>query len=131
MASDSALQELFPIEGILVASRVGQVRLLVDQLVMDLDESDVVSVSELPFPPGLEETVAQPVRLELRRGVRLLGVGAAEAYEDVLWKRGHLFAMRTRRGEPTWQIGDGYQQLERRFLARYGIVIADEAEAKP
>ena len=52
MTSDPAAEELFSIEGIMVAGHPGQVRLLVDQLVLDLEEDDVVSASELPAPPG-------------------------------------------------------------------------------
>lgn len=128
MTSDSFAEELFSIEGILVAGHPGQIRLLVDQAVVDLDESDVVSASELPSPPGLAENLAQPVRLVLRRGARLLDVGAAAAYENVVWQRGELFAMSTRREEPTFQISESYRELERRFFARYGIVIPNEQE---
>ena len=131
MASNSAVKEHFSIEGIMVASHPGQVRLVVDQVVVDLDEGDIVSANELPSPPGLEKDVAQPVRLELRRGAQILGIGAAEVYEDVIWERGQLFAMRTRRGEPSWQISESYTQLERRFFARYGIVAAGETEPVP
>jgi hypothetical protein len=131
MSSDSAVEEFLSVEGIMVASHPGQIRLVIDQVVIDLDENDIVSASELPSPTDLEERIAQPVRLELRRGARLLGAGAAAAYEDVLWKQGQLFAMRTRRGEQPWRITESYGQLERSFLARYGIVAAGEAEAMP
>lgn len=128
MTSDSAAEELVSIEGIMVAGRPGQIRLLVDQAVVDLDEDDVVSASELPSPPDLVEKLAQPVRLDLRRGARLLGIGAAEAYENVIWRRGELFAMRTRREETPWRITESYRELERRFFARYGIVVDYEQE---
>jgi hypothetical protein len=131
MSSDSAVEELLSVEGIMVASHPGQIRLVIDQVVVDLDENDIVSASELPSPTDLEGRIAQPVRLELRRGARLLGAGAAAAYEDVLWKQGHLFAMRTRRGEQPWRITESYRQLERSFFARYGIVAAGEAETMP
>jgi len=129
--SDSAVKEAFAIEGIMVASHPGQVRLLVDQAVVDLDESDIIAATELPSPPGLNETAAQPVRLEFPRGARLLGVGSAAAYEEVAWQRGQLFAMRTRREESPWRVSDTYTQLERDFFARYGIAIPVEPEAEP
>jgi len=131
MPSDPAVKEAFAMEGIMVVGHPGQVRLLVDQAVVDLDESDVVAATELPSPPGLNEAAAQPVRLELRRGARLLDVGAAEAYEEVAWQRGQLFAMRTRREEPPWQISEDYKQLERDFFARYGIAIPVGTETEP
>ena len=131
MAEDSDVEELFSVEGIMVSGHPGQVRLLIDRAVVDLDESDVVSASELPSPQGLNERLAQPVRLELRRGARLLGAGAAEVYDDVIWERGHLFAMTTRREEPSFEISDSYRQLERRFLASYGIGAAEETETEP
>ena len=124
MTRDSAVEELFSIEGIMVAGRPGQVRLLVDQAVVDLDENDVVSASERPGSPDLVEKVAQPVQLVLRSGARLLGVGAAEAYDDVAWQRGELFSLRTRREERPWRMTETYQDLERQFFARYGIVVA-------
>ncbi len=131
MTADSDVEELFSVEGIMVAGHPGQVRLLIDQAALDFDESDVVSASELPSPPSLQESLAQPVRLELRRGARLLGAGAAEVYDDVIWERGQLFAMCTRREEPSWQISDGYKQIERKFLAGYGIAVAGETEPVP
>jgi hypothetical protein len=128
MVSDPAVEDLSAIEGIMVASYPGQIRLLVDQVVVDFDENDVVSASALPSPPDLVEKLAQPVRLVLRRGARLVGVGAAEVYDNVIWQRGELFAMRTRREETPWQISESYRQLERRFFARYGIAMAGERE---
>lgn len=126
------MAELFSVEGIMVAGHPEQVRLVIDRAVVDLDESDVASASELPSPPGLNERLAQPVRLELRRGARLLGAGSAEVYDDVIWERGQLFAMTTRREEPSFEISDSYRQLERRFLASYGIGAAEnETETEP
>jgi hypothetical protein len=130
MISESAAEELFSIEGIMVAGHPGQIRLLVDQAVVDLHESDVVSASELPGSPDLEETLAQPVRLVLRRGARLLDVGASELYRDVVWHRVELFAMRTRREEPPWEMSESYQDLERRFFASYGIIDIDEEDTR-
>lgn len=128
MVSDPAVEELFAIEGIMVAGRPGQIRLLVDQAVIDLDENDVVEASEMPAPPDLEERLAQPVRLVLRRGAQLMDVGAAEAYRDVVWQKVELFAMRTRREEPPWEMSESYRDLERRFFASYGITDADVEE---
>ncbi|HEY0512860.1 MAG TPA: hypothetical protein VGH73_13205 [Thermoanaerobaculia bacterium] len=131
MASDWAVGKLCSIEGIMVAGHPGQIRLLVDQAVIDLDENDVLSAGELPVPAGLVENLAQPVRLDLRRGARLLGVGATEAYEDVVWQRGELFSMRTRQEAPPWRMSESYHELERRFYAGYGIVLDDERETQP
>jgi len=131
MTADSAVEDLSSIEGIMVAGHPGQIRLLVDHAVVDIDENDVVSASELPCPPDLMEKLAQPVRLVLRRGARLLGVGGAEVYDNVIWQRGELFAMRTRREEVPWQISESYRQLERHFFARYGIVLGGEQETLP
>jgi len=130
MTSDPAAQESFSLEGIMVASHPGQVRLVIDQVVVDLAEEDVVSAGELPPPPGLNEKTAQPVRLELRRCARLLGAGSAAVYDDVLWERGHLFAMRTRREEPPWLVSAAYKQLEREFLTRYGIILRGDTETE-
>jgi len=128
MVSESAVEELFSIEGIMVAGHPGQIRLLVDQAVIDLNESDVVSASELPGSLGLEERIAQPVRLVLRRGARLLDVGASEPYRDVVWQQVELFAMRTRREEPAWEMSESYRDLEREFFASYGITNVDEID---
>ncbi len=128
MISNPAAEERFSIEGILVAGHPGQVRLLVDQLVVDLDEEDVLEASELPAPPGLVEELARPVRLVLRRGARLLGAGAADSYENVIWRRGELFSMRTRREEPSWRMSEAFREHERRFFAAYGIEIDEEHE---
>jgi hypothetical protein len=130
--SDATARESFSLEGIMVAGHPGQVRLVIDQIVVDLDEEDVVAAVEVvPSPPGLKEKVAQPVRLELRRGARLLGAGSAAAYADVLWERGHLFALRTRRAEPPVLFSATYRQLERDFFARYGIILPGDPEAEP
>ena len=118
MTSDATDQESFSLEGIMVASHPGQVRLVIDQVVFDLDEEDILAVAAVPPPPGLKEKTAQAVRLELRRGARLLGAGSAAVYEDVIWERGHLFSVRTRRAEPPVVFSTGYQRLEREFFAR-------------
>lgn len=128
MTSDSAVEELFAIEGIMVAGRPGQVRLLVDQAVVDLDENDIVEASEMPGPQGLVDSHAQPVRLVLRSGARLLDFGAAEAYDNVIWERGELFSLRTRREEPPWRMSGSFKELERRFFASYGVFVDDEEE---
>jgi len=128
MISESAVEELFSIEGIMVAGHPGQIRLLVDQAVIDLNEDDVVSASELPGSLGLEERIAQPVRLVLRRGARLLDVGTSEPYRDVVWQQVELFAMRTRREEPAWEMSESYRDLERKFFASYGIMNVDEID---
>ncbi len=130
MISDPAVEDLFSIEGIMVAGHPGQIRLLVDQAVVDLDESDVVAASELPGSADLEENLAQPVRLVLRRGARLLDVGASEAYRDVVRRPVELFATRTRREEPPWEMSESYRDLERQFFASYGIVDVDEEETR-
>ncbi len=128
MASDSAVEELFAIEGIMVAGRPGQIRLLVDQAVVDLDENDIVEASEVPGPQGLMESLAQPVRLVLRSGARLLDFGAAEAYDNVVWERGELFSLRTRREQPPWRMSENFKELERRFFASYGVFVDDNEE---
>lgn len=128
MTSDLAVEELFAIEGIMVAGRPGQIRLLVDQAVVDLDENDIVSADELPGQPGLVDKLAQPVRLVLRRGASLLDVGAAKAYDNVVWERGELFALRTRKNQPEWRMSEEFQEMERRFFANYGIEINSEEE---
>jgi hypothetical protein len=127
MASEeSNPQDTFVIEGLAVASHAGEVRLLLDGAALDLDERDVVSVGELPPPRDLIASHARAVRLELRRGARLLRVSNAGAYDDVVWRRGHLFAMRSRRGEATRTVSDGYHARARTFLAGYGIGAASE-----
>src|SRR6476661_6549610 len=128
MISDAAAEELFSIEGIMVAGHPGQIRLLVDQAVIDLNENDIVSASELPGSPDLEEKLAQPVRLVLRRGAHLLDVGAAGPYRDVVWQQVELFAMRTRREEPAWEMSESFRDLERQFFASYGIIDVDEVD---
>jgi len=128
MTSDPAAQESFSLEGIMVASHPGQVRLVIDQVVVDFAEEDVVAAGEVPPPPGLNEKTAQPVRLELRRGARLLGAGSAAVYGDVLREPGHLFAVRTRREEPPLLFSVAYRKLEREFFARYGIILPGDAE---
>jgi hypothetical protein len=118
----------FVVEGILVASRPGEVRLLLDHAVFDLDEGDVASVEDLPPERDLIDTLARPVRLHLRRGARLLAVGDAGAYDEVVWRRGRLFAMATRRDEPTKTIDPNYMVQSQAFLARYGIGSSNPAE---
>jgi hypothetical protein len=111
----------FTIEAILVRSHPGQVRLVLDKIVLDLDERDVVDVTLLPPPPHLVARAAQPVRIELRAPARLLHVGNADPYDEVIWAHGQLFALRTRRNEhPTLVDGD-FLESERRFLAEYGV----------
>lgn len=132
MTCEPAVEESFSIEGIMVAGRPGEVRLLVDRAVLDFDEDDILEASELPAPPDLMENLAQPVRLVLRRGARLLGAGAAEAYDDVVWRRGELFATRTRQDEGGWRMSDHYLELERQFFATYGILLDDQLDrSKP
>jgi len=119
--SQPASAETFLLEGILVASDPGRVRLVLDQIALDIDELDVLNVSALPAPPLLVQRVATVVRLELRRPTRLLHVGDASAYEDVIWRRGQLFSLRTRRNSPADPVGHAFMAQEREFLARYGL----------
>lgn len=124
----SASEESFFVEGILVASNEGEVRLLIDQLAIDLDENDVVSAEELPAPPHLRPSVAQLVRLELQRGARLLRLSSGDVYGDVICERGQLFAVRTRREEQYWRASEHYRRLEAAFLARFGIAVPGEEQ---
>lgn len=131
MADSEAGDEGFAVEGILVAGPPGRVRLVIDQVVIDIEEEDVVEAGELPAPPGLIARLAQPVRLRLRDGARLRGAGSATAYAGAVWEKGELFALRTRRSEPGWEMSESYRRLERAFFAGYGFSFALEPEEAP
>src|SRR5687768_13193042 len=100
------MTDTYFIEGILVAGRAGELRLIVDRLVLDLVEDDVLGADELPPPPDLRGETARLVRLELARGARLVRLSSSDPYQTVIWKRSQLFAMRTRRDEKYWRAGD-------------------------
>ena len=116
--------ESIVVEGILVASHPGQLRVLIDHVALDFDENDVLDVTVLPSPPHLIERMAQAARVELRGPARVIRVSSADAYDDVIWRRGHLFAVRTRRHESADGFAGNFIELEREFFARYGIAPA-------
>ena len=111
----------FHLEGILVASDPGRVRVLLDEVVLDVDERDVLHVDLLAAPPFLREHVAKAVRLELRCPTHLLHVGDGSAYEQVVWRRGEPFSLRTRREGDFQGLSKTYLAQEKEFYERYGI----------
>jgi hypothetical protein len=117
----SACEAGFVVEGFLVAADDRALRLLMPPYTLDLERASVIEMEEQAPLPTQDPSVGSAVRLRLRKGTRLLGMGAAADIEARLWRTRRPFAMLTR--APTApQTDDGsYAQLERQFLAAYGI----------
>jgi len=119
------IDKTFVVEGIVVPSHPEEVRIVLDRLVLDVSAADVVLPRELRERAGSSPN-AGPVRLEIRRGARLLGLESADDDDSELRaRRGQLFAARTRAAEATVTISDRYRRLERAFLARYGLQLKE------
>ncbi len=108
------------VEALLVQAPDDCVRLILEPYCLELRLADVLSLEELPPPPGLIEGSAIPARVTLRPGAGLLRIGGAEAYREVLWTRRVPFALATRRAV-LFDEQPEMRQRERAFFAARGL----------
>ena len=96
------------------------VRVILGPYCLDFEADDVVNLEEVPAPSGLAAGSAIAARVTLRPGARLLGLGSANAYRDVLWHHEIPFALATR---PTvvFHAGSAMREREDAFLAARGL----------
>ena len=108
------------IEALLVRGEGEHVRVILEPYCLDFDADDVLDLEELPLPPDVTEGSAIAARVTLKPGARLLGLGSADAYRDVLWNGGLPFALATR---PTvdFEVDSAMKERENAFFAARGL----------
>ena len=108
------------IEALLVRGEGEHVRVILGPYCLDFEADDVLDLEEVPLPDGVTEGSAIAARVTLKPGARLLGLGSANAYRDVLWNRGLPFALATR---PTviFEVDSAMKQREDAFFAARGL----------
>jgi hypothetical protein len=116
-------EENFIVEGFLVGADDRTIRLLMPPYVLDFDRAAVGEIDERAPLPTQDPSVGVAVRLRLRTGARLLGMSAAADIESRLWRTRRPFAMLTRAKTAPLTEDGAYAELERKFLAAYGIEI--------
>ena len=109
------------VQGLLVSSSPGQIRMILDGLWMEFAAEDVIDAEELPPPEMLRPSAAVHVRLWLRPGIQLLGVGASEQYRESLFISREPFAIAVRHGEVRIARAPKYSALEAKYLDAHGL----------
>ncbi len=116
-----AVDERLALSGFLLRSPRGEVRVVTGGLCLTFAAQDVIEAAERSLPDGLEAGGAIPVRMSVRRGARLLGVGPADPYQPSLVRSRLPFAMRVRDAPPVEVQTPRYQALEASFRRRHGL----------
>lgn len=116
-------EENFIVEGFLVGADDTTIRLLMPPYVLDFDRAAVGEIDERASLPTQDPSVGIAVRLRLRKGARLLGMSASADIETRLWRTRRPFAMLTRTKTAPLADDGVYAELERQFLAAYGIEV--------
>lgn len=113
------------ITGYLVKSPVqDQLRLIVLDLSLGFHISDILGIEELDLPKGLSQKLSIPVRIELKKGARLLHYSLGHIYEDLLVQGVRPFALSSRPLELNQVQGsERFDELERQFLTKNGFKI--------
>jgi len=108
------------IEALLVRGENDQVRILLGPYCLDVDADDLLNLEELPLPSGLNEGNAIAARVTLKPGARLLGIGSADVYRDVLWRREIPFSLATR-PSAVFSADAAMKEREVAFFAARGL----------
>jgi hypothetical protein len=108
------------IEALLVRGEGEHVRVILGPYCLDFEADEVLNLEEVPLPCGVIEGSAIAARVPLKPGARLLGLGSADAYREVLWNRDLPFALVTRPPEIfEWDLG--LTEREAAFFAARGL----------
>jgi hypothetical protein len=110
------------IEALLVRGEGEHVRVILGPYCLDFDTGDVLDLEEVPLPAGVTEGSAIAARVTLAPGARLLGLGSASAYRDVLWNRGLPFALATRPAA-IFEVESAMKEREDAFFAARGLQV--------
>jgi hypothetical protein len=113
----------FDVEGFLVAADDKAIRLVMPPYVLDFAREAVCDIQERPPLPTQDTSVGIAVRITLHGGARVLGMSASADIESRLWRTRRPFAMLTRSQTPPATDHSAYAELERQFLATYGIEV--------
>jgi hypothetical protein len=119
----TAPEPSFDVEGFLVAADDRAIRLLMPPYVLDFDRGAVCEIQERSPLPTQDTSVGIAVRVTLRVGAGVLGMSASDDIEARLWRTRRPFAMRTRSRTPPSKDDGAFTELERQFLAPYGIEV--------
>ena len=108
------------IEALLVRGEGEHVRVILGPYCLDFDVNDVLNLEEVPLPRDVTEGSAVAARVTLKPGARLMGLGSASAYRDILWSRRVPFALATR---PTaiFHVDSAMKEREDAFFAARGL----------
>jgi hypothetical protein len=114
------------VEGLLVGGDGERLDIVVTPYLLSLERAAVLDVEALPEPRLLIPGTARAVRVRLRVGARLLGLGSSARTEATMWRRRSSFAVATRTAAPEDTAQTEQQRAATRaFLARHGIETDD------
>jgi len=108
------------LEALLVRGEGELVRVILGPYCLDFEADDVLNLEEVPLPSDVTEGSAIAARMTLKPGARLLGLGSATAYRNVLWNRTVPFALATRT-TATFQVDSAMTERENAFFAARGL----------
>jgi hypothetical protein len=108
------------IEALLVKGENDQIRVILGPYCLDFEAGDVVDLEEMPLPSGVIEGAAIAARVTLGSGARLVGIGSADAYRDVLWRREIPFSLATRQ-IAVFKADAAMKERENAFFAARGL----------
>jgi hypothetical protein len=107
------------VEGLLL--RAGgdrdRLRLLVNNLCLELDSADVISAGEIIDEEGSQPCFGIHVMLSLRKGARLLGISSGAHLAD-FWAGQRPFSLSARSGPREFFSSPRFRELEKSFLER-------------
>jgi hypothetical protein len=109
------------IEALLVSGEGERVRVILDPYCLDFGADDILDLEELPLPAGITEGDAVAARVTLRPGARLMGLGFAAPYRNLLWHRDLPFALATR-PNLFFELDPAMKERENAFLASRGLL---------
>jgi hypothetical protein len=108
--------------GFLIRRRPGQIGLLVANVLLEFDESDVLDSCELDPPDGLRDAAAIHVRIWLRSGAPLLDIRDSPGLRDALIQGAEPFAVAVRHDEVGAVNAPRYARLEAEYLQRHRLM---------
>lgn len=107
------------IEALLVSGEAGRIRVILGSYCLDFETDDVLDLEEMPLPIGVIAGSAIAARVTLKPGARLMALGSATVYRNVLWHRGLPFALATR--PAVVFTTDSMKEREDAFFAARGL----------
>lgn len=123
LATVPDVADAITLEGHLLRGPQGCIRFVTGGLCLDVEADDVLAIEER----GGSDRYAIPVRIVVRRGLAVHGIGSSEPFKGLIGEGRVPFAVRTRKPITRNNAGDRRKEFhleERRFLEKYGLVPA-------